>query len=138
MIRVLIADDHLLVRQGLRLLLEKAPDIEVVGEARDGREAVEQTRQLTPDIVLMDVDMPRMDGIQATRIIHSSRLPTQVLMLTMIADQNMQQVAEANGAQGYLLKSADREELTQAIRAAIQGRRPARDKGARERGATAS
>lgn len=118
MIRVLIADDHQLVRKGIRLLLASAADIEIVGEAKDGREAVEMTARQAPDIVLMDVSMPHMDGVQATRMIRSSQLPAQVIMLTMVDEKEMQEIAEASGAQGYVLKSADQDELLDAIRQA--------------------
>lgn len=115
MIRVLIADDHRLVRQGIQLLLERAQDIEIVGEAKDGYEAVELTARLLPDVVLMDVDMPRLNGFQATRIIRSSNLPAQVIMLTMLPEEQVPEQARECGARGYLQKDADREELTAAI-----------------------
>ena len=118
MIRVLIADDHRLVRQGLTLLLESATDIQVVGEAREGHEAVEMTTRLLTDVVLMDADMPRLDGLQATQIIRSSGLPSKVIILTALSDENMQRKALANGAQAYLLKTSERDQLTAAIRAA--------------------
>ncbi len=120
MVRVLIADDHQLVRQGIRLLLETAEDIEVVGEARNGYEAVEMTEQLLPDIVLMDADMPRLDGIQATRIIQSAHLPTRVIMLTMMDDANMMERAREQGAQAYLVKNSDRVQLESTIRTVYQ------------------
>ncbi|OGO38414.1 MAG: hypothetical protein A2Z03_06230 [Chloroflexi bacterium RBG_16_56_8] len=118
MIRVLIADDHRLVRQGLALLLESATDIQVVGEAREGHEAVEMTTRLLPDVVLMDADMPRLDGLQATQIIRSSGLPSKVIILTAMSDENLQRKALANGAQAYLLKTSERDQLTAAVRAA--------------------
>ncbi len=120
MVRVLIADDHQLVRQGIRLLLEPAEDIQVVGEARDGYEAVELTEQLLPDVILMDADMPRLDGIQATRIIRAAQLPTRVVMLTMMEDPRMMERAREQGAQAYLLKNSDRDQLTNTIRAVYQ------------------
>ncbi|MBI4791142.1 MAG: response regulator transcription factor [Chloroflexi bacterium] len=116
MIRVLIADDHQLVRQGISLLLDKAEDIQIVGQARNGYEAVQMTSEALPDVVLMDADMPRLDGFEATRIIRSSGFPTQVIMLTMLSDENMQQKARQSGAQAYVLKNANREELLAAIR----------------------
>ncbi len=122
MIRVLIADDHRLVRQGIQMLLESAPDIEVVGEAKDGREAVEMTSRLLPDVVLMDVNMPRLDGLEAARIICSSQLPTRVIMLTMLEDDLVRDKARESGVQEYLMKDADRSELTAAIHAAYSGR----------------
>lgn len=121
MIRVLIVDDHRLVRQGIQLLLEKAEDIQVVGEARDGREAVEATSRLVPDVVLMDADMPNMDGLQATEMIRALNLGTQVVILSMFSDENLMKKAEKSGAQAYLMKKSDRDELIAAIRAASAG-----------------
>ncbi len=120
MIRVLVADDHRLVRQGIRLLLEKAEDIQVVGEARDGREAVESTTRLTPDVILMDADMPNMDGLRATEIIHSLNLGTRVIILSMFSDENMLRKAEQSGAKAYLVKKSDRDELIAAIRSVYE------------------
>ncbi len=120
MVRVLIADDHQLVRQGIRLLLEPAEDIQIVGEARDGYEAVELTEQLLPDVILMDADMPRLDGIQATHIIRAAQLPTRVVMLTMMEDPRLMERAREQGAQAYLLKNSDRDQLTNTIRAVHQ------------------
>jgi DNA-binding NarL/FixJ family response regulator len=119
MIRVLIADDLRLVRQGIILFLKGARDIEIVGQARDGYEAVQMTTQLMPDLVVMDADMPRLDGLQATKIIRSSGLPTRVIILSGFADDKLQHKAREYGAQAYLLKTSGREELLQAIRAAV-------------------
>lgn len=116
MIRVLVVDDHRLVRQGIRLLLEKAEDIQVVGEAVDGREAVEAVSRLVPDVVLMDADMPNMDGLSATEMIRSLNVGARVVILSMFSDENLQRKAEQSGAKAYLLKMSDRDELIATIR----------------------
>ncbi|MCL4393705.1 MAG: response regulator transcription factor [Chloroflexi bacterium] len=121
MIRVLIAEDHHLVRQGIRALLEKSADIEVVGEAQDGQEAVEQARRLKPDVVVMDLAMPRLNGTQATEQIRAERLPTQVVILSMYSDETLVRQALRSGAKGYLLKRSVAEELPLAVRAARRG-----------------
>jgi DNA-binding NarL/FixJ family response regulator len=120
-IRVLIVEDHHLVRQGIRSLLEKAEDIEVVGEAADGQEAVELTERLAPDVVVMDIAMPRMDGSQALVRIRALDAATQVIMLSMYSDEALVRQALRHGAKGYLLKRSVTEELLLAIRAASQG-----------------
>jgi DNA-binding NarL/FixJ family response regulator len=116
MIRVLVVDDHRLVRQGIRLLLEKAEDIQVVGEAVDGREAVEVASRLAPDVVLMDADMPNMDGLRATEIIRSLNVGTRIVILSMFSDENLRRKAEQSGAKAYLMKKSDRDELIATIR----------------------
>ena len=121
MIRVVIADDHNLVRQGIRALLEKAPDIEVVGEAEDGVEAVELAQSTLPDIVVMDISMPRLNGTQATQRIRGLRLPTKVVILSMYAEETLVRQALRCGAQAYVLKRAVADELLLAIRAATKG-----------------
>jgi DNA-binding NarL/FixJ family response regulator len=121
MIRVIVADDHHLVRQGIRMLLEKAGDIEVVGEAEDGQEAVEMAERLTPDVLVMDISMPRLNGTQATERIHSRGLATQVVILSMHADETIVRQALRYGAKGYVLKRAVAEELLLAVRAANLG-----------------
>ena len=121
MIRVIVADDHHLVRQGIRMLLEKADDIEVVGEAEDGQEAVEMADRLTPDVLVMDISMPRLNGTQATGRIHSRGLATQVVILSMHADETIVRQALRYGAKGYVLKRAVAEELLLAVRAAHLG-----------------
>ncbi len=118
MIRVLIVDDHRLVRQGIGLLLERTPEIQVVGEAKDGQEAVELTARLLPDVVLMDIDMPRLDGFEATRIIRSSHLPARIIMLSMLAENEMPDQARECGAQAYIRKDSDYADLATAIREA--------------------
>ena len=121
MIRVVIADDHNLVRQGIRALLEKAPDIEVVGEAEDGVEAVELAQSTLPDVVVMDISMPRLNGTQATQRIRGLRLPTKVVILSMYAEETLVRQALRFGAQAYVLKRAVADELLLAIRAATKG-----------------
>ena len=120
MIRVLLADDHHLVRQALRALLEKADGIEIVGEAEDGREAAKLARRLRPDVVVLDVAMPILNGIQAAERIRRLRLPTRVVILSMHKDEALVRRALRSGAHGYLLKSAVSEELLLAIRAAVR------------------
>jgi NarL family two-component system response regulator LiaR len=122
-VRVLIADDHAVVREGLNLFLsEEADDVEVVGEAANGEEAVAAALQLRPDVILMDVMMPRMDGIEALRRIRASGVPSQVLMLTTFAEEAHVRQAIQAGAIGYLMKDVLRAELVAAIRAAAEGR----------------
>jgi NarL family two-component system response regulator YdfI len=121
MIRVLIADDHLVVREGLRAILEVAGDIELVGEAVDGAEAVRLAGELAPDVVLMDLRMPNVDGIEAIRQIKARYPNLEVVILTTYDDdQDIVQGLRA-GARGYLLKDSGREALFDAIRAAARG-----------------
>lgn len=120
-IRVLIVDDHAIVRAGIRLLLQAEPDIEVVGEAGDGHEAIAQTEALQPDVVLMDVAMPGVSGLEATREIKRRWPHVQVLGLTMHrSDDYFFRMLEA-GASGYVLKGADPGDLITAVRAVHQG-----------------
>jgi two-component system, NarL family, response regulator LiaR len=119
--RLLIADDHELVRSGFRLMLESEPDLEVVGEASNGREAVELCRRLMPDIVLMDVRMPEMDGLEATRAIKRQQPRVAVLMVTTYEDPDYLLRAIKEGAAGYLLKNASSQQLTNAIRRVLDG-----------------
>lgn len=118
MIRVLIADDQTLIRKGMKVLLQRSPDVQVVGEARDGQQAVDLARELLPDVIVMDADMPIMDGMEATRLIRAANLPTQVIMFSMYDDEGMMERAHASGAQAYLLKSGTPEEISAAVRAA--------------------
>jgi two-component system response regulator NreC len=120
-IRVLIADDHTILRDGIRALLEDEPDIDVVGEAEDGRWAVEQARRLRPHVVLMDIAMPLLNGLEATRQIKRDFPDTHVLILTMHDDaEYVGRVLDA-GASGYVLKHAAGHELVNAIRAVAGG-----------------
>lgn len=121
MTRVVVAEDHHLVRQGLRALLERDADVRVVGEAGDGRTAVELARELEPDVLVMDVGMPRLGGLQATEQLQSLGLPTAVIILSMHGDEALVRQALRSGARGYLLKTAVAEELMLAIRAAMRG-----------------
>ncbi len=120
--RVLLADDHDILRQGLKLLLSLQPEeIEVIGEARTGREAVEIARALQPDVVVMDITMPDMDGLEACRIIHQQQPATQVLMLTMHESEEYFLQALRVGAAGYIVKKAAPTELCLAITSVAQG-----------------
>jgi len=120
-IRVLIADDHAVVRQGLRTFLQLQEDIEVVGEAADGAEAVRLAGELVPDVVVMDLVMPVKDGIEATREIKTLSPTTRVLVLTSFADDDKVLAAVKAGAAGYLLKDVQPAELGDAIRTIYRG-----------------
>jgi NarL family two-component system response regulator LiaR len=120
-IGVLITDDHPVVRQGLRVLLELEEDIEVVGEAEDGAEAAQKVKELTPDVVLMDLVMPELDGIAATKRIRELSPKTRVLVLTNYAEDEQVFGAMKAGATGYLLKDIEPRDLIQAIRSAHRG-----------------
>jgi len=120
-IRVLIADDHPVVRRGLGALLSTVDGFEVVGEATDGAEAVREAQLLRPDVVLMDVRMPDLDGVEATRRIRKAVPDTHVLMLTMYDDDATVFTAMQAGARGYLLKGAEQDDITDAIRAVVRG-----------------
>lgn len=122
-ISVLLADDHGLVRRGFRRLLEDEPDIDVVGEASNGLEAVEMAVNLRPRVVVMDYSMPGLDGVQATAQIRLRAPDSHVLMLSMHADENYIRNAVDAGALGYLLKNADDMDLAAAIRAVAAGHR---------------
>lgn len=122
MIRVIIAEDHNLVRQGIRALLEQSGDVQVVAEAATGQEAVQLTEQHKPDVVVMDLSMPRLDGAQAAERIVDMKLPTQVIILSMYADTTMVQQLLRRGVKGYLLKDAVTEELLLAVRSVSQGK----------------
>ncbi len=121
LVRVLIADDHEIVRVGLRHLLSKEPTFEIVGEAGTGEEAIALARHHRPDVVLMDIIMPRLNGIQATRILRSMLPEIRVLILTSYEDAFHVEQALRAGAHGYLTKSMKPEEVIEAIRAAIAG-----------------
>lgn len=121
MIRVVLAEDHHLVRQGIQALLERTRDIQVIGEAEDGHEAVELVKRLVPDVLVIDVAMPRLNGIQAIKRVRSLRLPTQAVVLSMYSDETLVRQALRYGARGYLLKRSVTQELLLAIRAASRG-----------------
>ena len=121
MIRVLLADDHPLVRQGLRAVLSTADDIEVAGEVSDGGDAVRAAARLSPDVVVMDLQMPGLHGIDATARITAARPATAVLVLTMYEDDDTVFAAIRAGALGYLVKGADGADILAAVRAAATG-----------------
>src|SRR5918995_1240741 len=120
-ISVFVADDHPVFRYGMRALISSAPDVELVGEATDGQEAVAQALKLRPDVILMDFDMPEMNGIEATRRILETSPNTGILMVTMLEDAESVLSAMQAGARGYVLKDAEGEETLRAIRAAAGG-----------------
>ena len=120
-IRVMCADDHPLVRKGIASILSNEPDMQLVGEANNGREAVEKFRELHPDVVLMDLRMPEMDGIEATRQIVGAGLPTRVLVVTTFDLDEYVFGALRAGAAGFLLKDAPPEVLVEAIRTVARG-----------------
>jgi len=143
MIRVLIADDHSVVRSGLEQLIATSVDIEVVGQAADGAEAVTQAGTLVPDVVLMDLSMPEVDGVSATKQITAAQPGIQVVVLTSFSDAQRITDALDAGAAGYVLKHAGPDELLDAIRAAYRGEAPLDPKAARvlldrQRGGAAS
>src|ERR1700686_5915773 len=121
MIRVLLADDHAMVRKGFRLILEAQPDMEIAGEAGNGREAVELAEKLQPDVVVMDVAMPELNGIEATRRLASSLPRTRVLALSMQKDSMYVREILRAGARGYLLKDSGDADLIAAVRAVAKG-----------------
>src|SRR5215213_5788527 len=122
--RLIVADDHALIRRGIEGMLEGEADLEIVGEAADGREALELCRRLQPDLVLMDVCMPRMDGLAATRTIKEEMPATGVLVLTSYEDADYLLEAVGAGATGYVIKDASCSELTGAVRRALRGECP--------------
>jgi two-component system response regulator NreC len=122
-IRVLLADDHETVRQGLRLLIDRQADMEVVGEAANGRDAVAQASSLRPDVVLIDMSMPDMNGLQATRAMRDQRLPVAIVALTRYSDAAYAREMFDAGASGYVLKQSAAEQMLQAIRAVASGKR---------------
>lgn len=120
-IRVLLADDHTIVRQGFRLLLSQHPGIEVVGEASNGRQAVEAVQKLSPNVAVVDIAMPEINGVETTRLIRQETPNCRVLVLSMHGDPAYVRGALKAGASGYLLKEAIDSELVTAIRAVAQG-----------------
>jgi DNA-binding NarL/FixJ family response regulator len=121
MIKVLLVDDQNLIRQGLRALLELEVDLEIVGEAENGEQAINLVAQLQPDVILLDIRMPIMDGVAATREIQKRFVKTKILVLTTFDDDEYVSAALQNGAMGYLLKDTPSEELAVAIRAVHKG-----------------
>lgn len=131
MIRVVLADDHAVVRRGLTGLLESTDDLEVVGVARDGSEAVALVREHRPDVAVMDLQMPVLDGVEATRAIVADQLGTEVLVLTSFSDHARIDAAIEAGAVGYLLKDAEPDVLLDGIRAVARGESPLDPRAAR-------
>jgi DNA-binding NarL/FixJ family response regulator len=120
-IRVLVADDHRLFRDGLRALLNSVPDLEVVGEAGDGEEVVAKAAVVRPDVILMDLQLPGLNGVEATRRILQSQPSVNVLVLTMFEDTDTVLAAMRAGARGYILKDTDEEALLRSVRAVASG-----------------
>ncbi len=123
-LRILLVDDHLLFRKGLIRLLDVQPDFDVVGEAQDGLEAIEKTREVRPDLVLMDINMPNCDGLEATRRIKAQMPEVKVVMLTVSDDERDLATAVKYGADGYLLKDLQPEELFEQLRRVGEGQAP--------------
>lgn len=121
-IRVLLADDHTIVRSGLRLLLERQGDLEVIGEASDGRQTVEMAEHSQPDVVVMDITMPKLNGIEAARQITGKLAHTRVIILSMHSDESYVMRALQVGIRGYLLKDSTDTDLVNAVRAVSQGK----------------
>ncbi len=121
MIRVMITDDHLIVREGLRLILETAEDVEVVGEAVDGAECLELAKQLNPQVILMDLQMPRMDGVTAIERLRKDFPEIAIVILTTYNEDDLMIRGLQAGARGYLLKDSSRESLLDTIHAAAKG-----------------
>lgn len=122
-IKVLIADDHVMVRQGFIVLLNAQPDIEVIGEAADGNEMVEQAESLHPDVVLADISMPNLNGIEATKVIHQRNPEMPVVMITVHTSSSYVVRALRSGARGYVVKNDDFQHVVQAIKAVSEGQR---------------
>lgn len=120
--RILLVDDHVVVRKGLRFILEREPDIEVIGEAGDGKQAVDLFDELSPDLVVMDIAMPRLSGIEATGHITKRQPAIGVIILSMYSDEEYIVRALAAGAKGYLLKDSAEEDLVAAVRSVSNGK----------------
>lgn len=123
MIRILIAEDHNMVRAGIRALLEKMGDIVILGEASNGQEAVDMTEALKPDVLIMDIMMPRLNGIQAAEQLRARKSPVFILLLSMYADEGLVYQALQSGVNGYVLKSSASDELVQAVHEIASGRK---------------
>lgn len=123
MIRILIAEDHLMVRAGIRALLEKVGDMMILGEASNGQEALEMTEALKPDVLVMDIMMPRLNGIQAAEQLRSRKSKTHILLLSMYADEGLVYQALQSGVNGYVLKSSVSDELVHAVHEIADGKR---------------
>ena len=122
-LRILLADDHKVMREGLRMVLAREPNMEVVGEANNGAEAISLTEQLRPDIVVMDVSMPEINGLKATEVLSASSPGTKILILTRHGDASYVQRLLQAGANGYVLKQSAAEELVRAIRRVVAGQK---------------
>jgi len=120
-LKLMLVDDHSVVREGIKRLIASQPDLEIVGEAEDGVQAVEQAKVLQPDLVLMDVSMPRLNGIEATQLLKTTAPRLHILVLTVHEDHGYVREFLKAGASGYLLKRASTEELLRAIRAVAAG-----------------
>ena len=131
-LRVVLVDDHAVVRRGLTDLLSSAPDLDVVGTASDGEEAQDVVRKARPDVVVMDLQMPGTDGVEATRAIVAEHPDVQVLVLTSFSDSDRILAALDAGAVGYLLKDADPDDVIEGVRAVARGESPLHPKAARE------
>ena len=121
-VRIFLADDHTVIRAGIRLVLERQPDLHVVGEASDGRETVNAIERLHPDVVVMDISMPNLNGIEATRQILANGVAVSIVVLSMHADEEYVLRALKAGARGYLLKESAEADLIAAVRAVVSGK----------------
>ena len=120
-IRVLIADDHALFREGVHAILKSVPDIEIVGEAGTGKEAIKLASDLVPDVILMDIQMPDLNGVEATQRILKTQPDVGIIIVTMLEDDDSLFSAMRAGARGYVLKGADKAEMLKSIRAVVEG-----------------
>ena len=121
-INIVIADDHELFRDGFRVMINKFPEIKLAGEAENGQELLEQVEQLKPDVILTDIKMPKMDGIEATRLLTNRQNPVSIIALSMFDEENLIIDMLEAGAKGYLLKNAHKDEIIQAIKTVHNGK----------------